>query len=410
MASRNLKLAFASLRASKWRSLMTMAGIIVGIVSVITIVSLGVGVKQQVAKQMNRLGGNLIIVRPGVTAIRDANGAITRVNTTSNYTFSSGSLSENDLSIIKNTNGVKQVLPISLVSNSVKSGDQQYDAATVIGTSASMPDILKQKIAFGTFFSPDDSNRNVAVIGKTVAEQLFHENVPLGMSLTIRGQEFIVRGIFDEFTSSPLPLGPDFNKAVFIPYEQGRDVSGGSSQLVQVLVQPKNPQNTSVVIADLNQALSNAHGGQVDFTVLRQDEDIAVTGSILNLFTGLIAGIAAMSLLVGGIGIMNIMLASVSERTREIGIRKAVGATNRQILKQFLTEAVVLSVVGGLIGIIVAYLVNYVLIVTTNLHPVITWPVVFIATGVALVVGIVFGIAPAGRAARKDPIEALRYE
>ena len=409
MTNRNLKLAFASLRTSKWRSLMTMAGIIIGIVSVITIVSLGEGVKQQVVKQINHTGGNLIIVRPGVSAVRDANGTITRVNTASTYSFASGSLSENDLAVIKNVDGVKSVLPISLVSTGVKVDDQQYDA-TVIGTGSNMADLLKQKVAFGTFFSSDDTNQNVAVIGKTVAEQLFHENVPLGMSFTIRGQEYIVRGVFDDFTSSPIPLGPDFNKAVFIPYEQGRDISGASSQLVQVLVQPKDGQDSTAIIADLNHQLSNAHGGQVDFTVLRQNEDIAITGNVLNLFTGLIAGIAAMSLLVGGIGIMNIMLASVSERTREIGIRKAVGATNRQILKQFLTEAIVLSVVGGIVGIILSYLINYILIVTTNLHPVITWPVVVIATGVALAVGIIFGIAPAARAARKDPIDALRYE
>jgi len=408
MANRNLKLAFASLRTSKWRSLMTMAGIIVGIVSVITIVSLGVGVKQQVVKQMNKLGGNLIIVRPGVSVKRDSNGVITRVNNT--YTFSTGSLSENDLSVIKKTDGVSQVLPLSIVSSGVKSGDLQYDAATVIGTSDVMPDVLKQKVAYGSFFSAEDSGKNVAVIGKTVAEQLFHENVPLGMSVIIRGQEFIVRGIFDQFNSSPIPLGPDFNKAVFIPYEQGRDISGGSSQLVQVMVQPTNPNDSGTVIANLNRQLSASHGDQTDFTVLRQDEDISVTGNVLNLFTGLIAGIAAMSLLVGGIGIMNIMLASVSERTREIGIRKAVGATNRQILNQFLTEAAVLSAVGGIVGIILAYVVNFLLIVGTNLHPVITWPVVVIATGVSLAVGVIFGIAPAARAARKDPIDALRYE
>lgn len=410
MAKGNLKLAFVSLRTSKWRSLMTMAGIIVGIVSVITIVSLGQGAKQQVVKQINHIGGNLIIVRPGVSAVRDAHGTITRVNSTSAYTFANGSLSENDLAVIKTADGVQSVLPISLVGTGVKTDDQHYDAATVIGTGANMADLLKQKIAFGTFFSDDDVNRNVAVIGKTVAEQLFHENVPLGMSFTIRGQEYIVRGVFDEFTSSPLPFGPDFNKAVFIPYDQGRDISDSSSQLVQVFVQPKSGWDSLAVIANINHQLSNAHGGQTDFTVLKQNEDIAVTASVLNLFTGLIAGIAAMSLLVGGIGIMNIMLASVSERTREIGIRKAIGATNRQILKQFLTEAVVLSVVGGILGVALAYLVNYILIVTTNLHPVITWPVVVIATGVALAVGIIFGIAPAARAARKDPIEALRYE
>jgi putative ABC transport system permease protein len=160
----------------------------------------------------------------------------------------------------------------------------------------------------------------------------------------------------------------------------------------------------------IHAALLKNHGGQEDFTVLKQDESLAVANTILNLITGLIAGIAAISLIVGGIGIMNIMLVSVIERTREIGIRKAIGATNRQILSQFMVESLVLSVVGAILGVLISIMVNYLIRIATTLTPVITLPIMVISVAVSIMVGLIFGITPALKAARKDPIEALRYE
>ena len=161
-------------------------------------------------------------------------------------------------------------------------------------------------------------------------------------------------------------------------------------------------------MTQVNNALTASHGGQQDITVLRQDENLLVANDMLRLLTTFVTSIAAISLLVGGIGIMNIMLVSVSERTHEIGIRKAIGATNRQIRNQFMAEAVVLSFVGGIVGVVLSYLVNFILRIYTNFQPVITLPVIFAAVGVSLLVGITFGTIPAIKAARKDPIEALR--
>jgi putative ABC transport system permease protein len=166
--------------------------------------------------------------------------------------------------------------------------------------------------------------------------------------------------------------------------------------------------SSSRAAQDVTNALKQAHGGQTDFTVLQADDNLALAGTVLGLITNVVAAIAAVSLIVGGIGIMNIMLVSVSERTHEIGVRKAVGATNKQILRQFMTEAVVLSVTGGILGVVFAILVNYLLRIFTNLQPVVTLPVVAIAVMVATVVGTIFGMAPALQASRKDPIEALR--
>lgn len=410
MARGNLKMALKALKTSKWRSFLTMFGIIIGIVSVITTVSLGVGIKQQVVGQINHIGDDLISVRPGKTIVRDKNGSITHINVSANYGFGNGSLTEGDITAIKKTVGVSSVSPISLVTGTPKNDSTSYDPGFVLGTSSALPDLLRQKIEFGDFFSSAEEQRHVAVIGKRVAEKLFQENVPIGMSVTIRGQEFIIRGIFEEFKSSPLNLGIDLNKAVFIPYPQAKVLMSGNNQIVQVLARPDRPNNAKETIAGINENLHNLHQNQDDFTVLKQDENLTVTSDILNLLTGFIAAIAAISLLVGGIGIMNIMLVSVSERTREIGIRKAVGATNRQVLGQFLAEATVLSCVGGITGVIFALVVNFLIRIGTNFKPVITWQVVLIATGVSILVGIIFGIAPAAKAARKDPIDALRYE
>lgn len=410
MFSRNAKAAMRGLRSSKWRSLLTMTGIIIGVASVVTTVSLGEGVKKQVVGQVNKLGSDLITVRPGNLVSRDKNGQITHVNLAAGFSFASSSLTQGDLETIQKTKGVDVVVPISIAGEGAKADQTEYNDGVVIGTTAPLADAIKQKVAFGAFFEEADNDRNVAIIGQQVAEQLFHENVPIGMTLTIRGEDFIVRGIFENFSGMPLSFGPDFNKAIFIPYNAARALTDGSSPITHVLVRVKDPDTTGQVVADLNNNLRNAHGGQTDFTVLQQNENVTLTGDLLNLFTGLIAGIAAISLLVGGIGVMNIMLVLVSERTREIGVRKAVGATNRQILTQFLTEATILSVVGGIIGILLAILINFLFRIFTNLNPVISWQVVLLAFGVTILVGIIFGFTPALRAARKDPIDALRYE
>ncbi len=410
MLKGNFKIALAAVKTAKWRSLLTMLGIIVGVVSVVTTVSLGEGIKHQVIGQINRLGSDVITIRPGNIVNRDAEGRITKVNVINGYNFSSGSLPTNDISSIKKTAGVKLAVPISIITSSARASGRDYNDGYIIGTTSGLPEILKQKVLYGEFVSEPDSDIPSAVVGYNVVNKLFDENVPVGRTITIRGQDFIVRGILDRFGSSPLAFGPDLNNAIFISYSMAQKLTGGNSQLVQVLVKPSNPNQTTQTIANLNQQLLNSHGQQKDFTILRQDENLQVTSDILNILTAFVAGIAAISLLVGGIGIMNIMLVSVSERTREIGIRKAIGATNSQILGQFLIEALVLSCVGAAIGLIISSLVIAGVRVFTHLQPIITLPIVIAASLVAIVVGVLFGLAPAAKAASKDPIDALRYE
>lgn len=407
MFSGNYRLAWQRLRASKWHSMLTMFGIVVGIVSVVTSVSLVEGVKSQVINQSSQIGSDLITVRPGNFIQRDSAGNIVDVDTAQAYGIGSGSLSEQDILTIKESQLVDKVSPISILAGSLKLDQESFDNSYVVGTSTDLPVVLKQKIAFGTYFDDDQEGAPTVVIGKRVAEQLFRDNVPIGESLNIRGQEFVVRGVFDEFGSSVLGQGVDLNRAVFIPRNKLKSLAGEAASLSHILVVPKSGQQKQAV-NDINKSLVRAHGNNEDVTVIRQDENLAVASGMLSILNQLVITMAVISLLVGGIGIMNIMLVSVSERTHEIGIRKAIGATNRQIRNQFMAEAVTLSLVGGVIGIILSFLTSFIIRVSTNLHPVIAWPVVAAAVLVAVVVGVVFGTVPAVKAARKDPIEALR--
>ena len=408
MHSGNFKLAFKTLRSSKWQSALTMFGIIVGIVSVITTVSLGQGIKRQVLGEITHLGSDLITVRAGRGVVRDNDGRITKINPEYMYGFGSGSLSDQDVAIIQGSKFIKESSPIRMYSGSAKVENREYQDGFILGSSPALPSLLQQKVEFGNYFTDGEDNRLVAVIGKRVAEQLFQENIPVGQSFSLRGQDFIVRGVFEEFKPGSLGQGIDLNKAIFVPNASIKEVVGNAAPVVRVLARPKTPSVSNEAAVSISKELRDSHGGQNDVTVLRQSENLEVTGGILDILTGFIAAIAGISLLVGGIGIMNIMLVSVSERTYEIGIRKAVGATNRQIRNQFMAEAIMLSAVGGILGIAISFALNFVIRVTTNLTPYITWPVVAIAFGVAFGVGVVFGTIPAVKAARKDPIDAFR--
>jgi putative ABC transport system permease protein len=405
----NIKNAVMSLRTTKWRSALTMLGIVIGIVSVVTVVAIGEGIKHQVSAQINQLGRDLITIRPGQLVNRSNSGSINGVNFLPDVT-TGGSLSNQDIQTVTKTTGVMETVPLGLVSGSVQIGSQT-SGVPVIATTSNLPEILNQNMAFGSFFDPDVSDEpNVAIVGYQAALSLFHEHNAPGHSFNFLGQTFVVRGVFNQFDTNPLSFSTDFNNAIFIPYSTAQAITQNNLTPFEILAKPANPVKTTTVVKNINSSLLSAHQNQQKFTVLQQDESLAVTNNILDLLTKLVAGVAAISLLVGGVGIMDVMLVSVAERMHEIGIRKALGATNQQILNQFLMEATVLSLAGGIIGILIAFFIDYLLHVFTSLTPFIGWQIVVLATFVSLMVGILFGSIPALKAARKDPIEALRNE
>jgi len=407
MFSGNFKMAVASLSQAKWRSLLTMLGIIIGISSVVTIVSLGEGLKHQLVGQSGNLGSDIITVRSGklVNQGSSAGGLnlLAFLNTST--------LKPKDVSAVGKLRSVSAVVPMDFVTSSAQTTTGQADNLYVLGTSSQMPSVLRQRVAYGSFFTSDNLGQNFVVIGSGVAQRLFGELNPVGQTITVHGQDFIVQGVLAPSTGGLLSAAQtDFNSGVFMSFDNALSLSGNTANILQILVRSKDPAQVSAAIASVNQTILHNHDGQQDFSVLRQSELVNAAGSALNLITSFISGIAAVSLLVGGIGIMDIMLVSVSERTREIGVRKALGATNRQILNQFMVEGLALTVCGGLIGVVLSLLINVALRVYTHWQPAISWPLLGLAVVVSVVVGIVFSAAPALKAARKDPINALRGE
>lgn len=407
MMNGDFKLALNTIRKSKWRSMLTMLGIIIGVASVIVTVSLGEGVKQQVSDQIGQFGPDLITVRPGAPLNKDDGGGIMGVNLFSNLSVT---FTDNDVRVIDKTQGVNVSTPLSIVSAIPRYEDREFRQGMVIGTNSNLPEIIKHKVQYGSYFSVGEEGRNVAVLGPAAAQNLFQENIPIGKSFQMRGEEFIVRGVFEEFKANPLTPGGDYNNSVFIPYIAGQNITNGDTQVFQVFAKPDKPQQVQVVAEAIRTSLRASRDEQEDFTILTQGESVEQTSYTLSLITAMIAGVAAISLLVGGIGIMNIMLVSVTERTHEIGIRKAIGATNRQIMQQFMAEAMVLSLVGSIIGVMVSLIVNFAIRLTTELQPVVNPYISGFAVIVAIAVGLIFGIAPAVYAARKDPIDSLRYQ
>lgn len=406
MLSVYVKMSLRSLAATRWRSFLTMLGVVVGVVSVVTIISIGEGVKQQITRQVTQAGKDVITVRPGRLVERDERGRVTKVNYRN--VFSSGSLAEADIATIKKTQGIGSVVPFGIFSGVPTLDSAQTNQAVLIGTTSELPSLTSRKIAYGSFFSANDKLTPAAVIGQQIAEELFKENAPIGRTFIIRGQEVVVRGVLEQSTPNPQELGLDYDHAVFLPYEYAKQIAGGQLQIYQILARPNKDTKATAAVGNLNKTLLASHGGQTDFTVLQAADSLAIASNALNLMTALVAAMAAISLLVGGIGIMNIMLVAVSERTHEIGVRKSVGATNAQIRWQFLIEAVAISAIGGILGILGSLLANYLLRVTTSLEPAFDPYLMGGALVGAILLGSFFGLAPAVKAARKDPIEALR--
>ncbi len=405
MWSGNLKTAVGGLRSAKWRSLLTMLGVIIGISSVVTVVSLGEGLKQQVVGQIDTLGSDVLTIRPGkLVSTHSARQSLNLL-----AFLSTSTLSEQDVSTISKLPSVSAAAAVDFVTNSATGDGQQLDNVSVLGTSAELNDLLHPKVDTGAFFTEDNAADSVAVIGSGVATQLFSGSNPLGHSISILGQDFIIRGVLAPSAGGLISAQPsDLNQTIFVPFGPAKNLVSGRVNILQILAKTKAGVSPDTAAADIRQRLLQNRGGIEDFSVLKQQQLLDLTSAVVNTATGFTTGLAAVALLVGGIGIMDVMLVSVSERTREIGIRKAIGATNRQILSQFLIEGLVLTIGGGFIGILVSLIIFGSLRLYTGLHPVINAPVMILAVAISIIVGIIFSVAPALKAARKNPIDALR--
>jgi putative ABC transport system permease protein len=397
----NLRLAYRSLQTAKARSFLTMLGIIIGVMAVVLMVSIGQGVKQQISGQLGQHSKDVIIVQPNVGA---SSGSLLSGLAGSN----SGLLAENDLRVVQKATGVAAAVPLATVSGKA-TGDHAVAAPFVVATTADFPKVINQSFASGGFFDPEVDSKTV-VLGNTIAQKLFNDNAPLGQTLTWRSENFVVSGVFNDFKAPPFSLEGGFNNAIFIPFSSAQKLSGSVLGIYQILVKPASARVASQSIHTVDTALIAAHGGTHDVTVARASDTNLTSDQAIHLLTLLVAGGAIIALIVGGVGIMDVMLVSVTERMHEIGIRKAIGATNRQIMQQFMTEAFVLSGLGAFIGVVLSLAAIGLLRLYSSLQPVIVWPVLVIAPCIAIAIGLFFGSMPALKAARKDPIEALRHE
>ena len=401
----NIRIALQSIRNTRVRSLLTTLGIVIGVASVVLAVNIGQGVQQQVNGQIDAAGGNLITVRSGRVVVRDDQDRIVAYSL--NQALSASNLTDQDLRAIESIPNNSLTTPLAEISGSVNAGeDRQLIDGHIIAANSNTPTLLGKEIVFGSMFTNSETS-NAVVLGAGVAEELFSDPSPIGRGVQINGENFIVRGVFERFSVSPITIGVDYNRTVFIPYSSLSQLGIDDPSIREILVRADTPANVESVISDIRNRVVELHG-QEDFSVLRQSDLEFITDDIFTLITGLIAAAAGISLIVGGIGVMNIMLVSVAERTREIGIRKAIGASNLHIMGQFMTESIVLSIIGGLVGVTLAQIVGLILRATTSISPIFDLQVVLITLSVSVLVGIIFGVGPALKAARKKPIESLR--
>lgn len=394
------KLAIRSLLRNKTRSLLTMIGIIIGVSAVISLVSIGQGLQNYITNQFESMGSNVIAVLPGKV------GGSGGFSSSSAPNFGGTKLTMKDVSDIAKLGGSVESAGAAIQSAASVSYQGKTKYATILGLDAEYPKIRNLTVNSGRQITNADvkSDRNVAVVGTTIVDKLFSGGNPIGKQIKVGGQKFEIVGVLKEIGSGG--FGVDTNSYVIIPITSAQSVFGVNG-VQAIAVKATDKENITPAINQIKKMLSK-HLKDDDFSVIDQGSLIQTINQILGVITVALGGIAAISLVVGGVGIMNIMLVSVTERTREIGLRKAVGAKPQDILVQFLIEAVILSLGGGVIGVIFGALgawgISHFVETSVSL-----WSI-GLAFGVSALVGIIFGVAPAARAARLSPIEALKYE
>jgi len=402
-----IRIAWEAILKNKVRSLLTMLGIIIGVAAVIIMVAISAGTEATIQDQITSLGSNLVFVQ----------GAMTRGGPGQAPT---GGLVYDDAAAIQDdVSGVKAVVVEQNSSETVKAGDVTLEDVEILGTTTGFPSVRDMDIAEGRYFTEQEIERKtkVAILGYDVAQELFGNASPIGEYIKVGNTQIAIIGVFKE---KGLVGNTDFDSRIYMPISvvfqkftpsMFARFMGDSVRMIYVEVEDGVDQNT--VIAGIERLLVKRHDVTTDtedFTITTQQDIISTRESTTAAFRSLLAWVAGVSLIVGGIGIMNIMLVSVTERTREIGIRQAVGATPADIRLQFLTEALMLSVVGGLIGTLVGISGAYIFGALSDMRTVIQASSILLAFGSAAAVGAFFGYYPADQAAQLDPIEALRYE
>ena len=387
------RVALEALRANRLRSGLTMLGVVIGVASVVVLVAIGTGAKQEVEAQVEGLGSNLLIVVPG----RVQFGAAPSVSR----------LQLSDVDVVTRVVGDRNRIAATVQSGETVRAGTRAKFTSVLGVLETTPRVFIRSLARGTYLSRSDvdTQRRVAVLGAKVATSLFGDRDPIGQQITVAGVRFRVIGVFASLGQS---LGVDRDDEVHIPITTAHRLFD-TKRVDGFAIKAPDPKHVDELGRRIVSELSRRHP-DTEFSAVTQEQILGVLGKILGVLTGVLAAIAGISLLVGGVGVSNIMLVSVRERTREIGLRKAVGARPRDIGLQFLLEAVLLTCLGGTIGMGLGVTAALLVAALSPVPAAITWWSLTLAFGVSAAVGIVFGVVPAQRAGRLDPVVALRTE
>lgn len=394
-----LRVSYRALKMNKIRSILTTLGIIIGVAAVISLIALTQGANKMIEEQLTSLGGKTLFINPGKRGVGIQESAIT--------------LTDEDANAIENLESVRYVSPMVDTTEQVISGNRN-SFTVVVGTSPEFVFINDWYTERGVFFNDEDVAKaeNVCVLGKTVVRNLFSYRDPIGKTVRIGETSFRVIGVMSALGQTT--GGRDQDDILFIPYTTFQKRIQGTDSLDAISLSVNNPEDIPATESRIRMLLRNRHKIHADqedsFYIKSQLSVIERIFTISEIMTVLLGSIASISLIVGGIGIMNIMLVSVGERTQEIGIRMAVGAKEKDIMIQFLIEAIMLSLAGGLIGIAVGIAGSKIATSFTGWESVISPESVLLSFGFAALIGIFFGIYPARKASKLDPIEALRYE
>lgn len=394
--------AMQSLKNSRMRSMLTALGIAIGVASITTILALSSGLNRTIDSQINSIGGNIIIVKPGSNQQHSLN--ISRVQPYNDYATST--LTESDITYIKNSPHVQETAPIMILNGSIKGNSTAPSNSPILATTPQFMSISDLELRDGQFLG-DDIDQDSVVVGSQLSKNIFGTELSIGRILSIRGQNFTVVGILKDIKNPINYNSVDLDNAAIINFASGKKLNQGAIQIQQINVKADSAENVKKAGSSISSTLKISHNNEDDFSVMVGNDISQPTNQLLSAVTIVTTAIATISIVVGGIGVMNIMLVTVAERTREIGIRKSLGANNADISWQFLIESLAVSVTGGVMGYLGGCVIAFIAGNFLIFDPVFNWQTAVAALSVSIITGIIFGLYPALKASRKDPIESL---
>lgn len=402
--------ALRGLRTHTSRSALTILGIVIGIAAIIMVMSLGQGAQALILGEISGLGAETVVLRPGTGG------------TDITQTLFSQTITQKDIEALErkqNVPNLVEIAPFVIMYEAVEYQGETYRPSIMGGSAEFFLGLLDVNLIDGHIYGDDDIEQQarVAIIGQTVQEELFGNSRAVGQQIQIKDKKFKVVGVLDKAGQTG---GFDMDNLIMIPHTTAQTYITGTDYFNEVFLRADSVQNADKLAYDVAVTLRDTHdlgfSEEDDFDIQTQENLIEQIETVISIFTAFLITVVSISLVVGGIGIMNIMLVSVSERTKEIGLRKALGATRKDILKQFLSEAIILTSIGGIIGIIIGSLFSFLAAIILSRTVVEDWTFIFpiggaiLGVGVSATVGLIFGIYPANQASKKSPIEALRYE